>query len=262
MQNNLVKIFEFTSNKQVRVVVDEAGEPWFVAKDVCDILELDTENIRRLDDDEKGLNKIQTPGGAQNMNVINESGLYTLVIRSNKPEAKKFRKWVTSEVLPSIRKHGLYATPDKLEEMLSDPDSWIKTLQALKAEREKRIELEAKVEQDAPKVLFADSVAASETSILIGDLAKLIKQNGIDIGQNKLFEFLRNEGWLISRKGSSYNMPSQKGMERGYFEIKERTVDNPDGSIRVTRTPKVTGKGQIYFVEMFLKRGSNFELAI
>ncbi|MBR1603186.1 MAG: phage antirepressor KilAC domain-containing protein, partial [Synergistaceae bacterium] len=163
---------------------------------------------------------------------------------------------------PSIRKHGLYATPEKLEEMLSDPDSWIKTLQALKAEREKRIELEAKVEQDAPKVLFADSVAASETSILIGDLAKLIKQNGIDIGQNKLFEFLRNEGWLISRKGSSYNMPSQKGMECGYFEIKERTVDNPDGSIRVTRTPKVTGKGQIYFVELFLKRGSNFELAI
>ena len=158
--------------------------------------------------------------------------------------------------------HGLYATPDKLEEMLSDPDSWIKTLQALKTEREKRIELEAKVEQDAPKVLFADSVAASETSILIGDLAKLIKQNGIDIGQNKLFEFLRNEGWLISRKGTSYNMPSQKGMERGYFEIKERTVDNPDGSIRITRTPKVTGKGQIYFVELFLKRGSNLELAI
>ena len=264
MQNDLVKVFDFASDKQVRVVIDEIGEPWFVAKDVCDILELAdvSSSLRTLDDDEKLLRKICGADQRRDVMTINESGLYTLVMRSSKPEAKTFRKWVTSEVLPSIRKHGVYATPEKLEEMLSDPDSWIKTLQALKAEREKRIELEAKVEQDAPKVLFADSVAASETSILIGDLAKLIKQNGIDIGQNKLFEFLRREGWLISRKGTSYNMPSQKGMERGYFEIKERTVNNSDGSIRITRTPKVTGKGQIYFVELFLKHGSNFELAI
>ena len=265
MQNGLVQVFDFTSNKQVRVVIDEAGEPWFVAKDVCEALGIINHHdaVKALDDDEKLGVEISDPHGrAQMTNVISESGLYIIIMRSSKPEAKKFRKWVTSDVLPTIRKHGLYATPEKLEEMLSDPDSWIKTLQALKAEREKRIELEAKVEQDAPKVLFADSVAASETSILIGDLAKLIKQNGIDIGQNKLFEFLRNEGWLISRKGSSYNMPSQKGMERGYFEIKERTVDNPDGSIRITRTPKVTGKGQIYFVELFLKRGSNLEFAI
>ena len=264
-ENNL-KIFEFANDKQVRVVINEQdGEPWFVAKDVCEILEFG--NYRQaltthLDEDEKGVQKMDTPGGMQDMSVINESGLYTLVMRSNKPEAKKFRKWVTSEVLPSIRKTGMYATPAKVEDILNNPDVFIETLKAFKAEREKRIELEAKAELDAPKVLFADSVAASETSILIGDLAKLIKQNGVNIGQNKLFEFLRSNGWLISRKGTSYNMPSQKGMERGFFEIKERTINNSDGSIRITRTPKVTGKGQVYFVNLFLHDCRDLEAAI
>ena len=265
MVNNL-KIFEFASDKQLRVVINEQdGEPWFVAKDVCEILEFG--NYRQaltthLDEDEKGVQKMDTPGGMQDMTIISESGLYTLIMRSNKPEAKKFRKWVTSEVLPSIRKTGMYATPAKVEDILNNPDVFIETLKAFKAEREKRIELEAKAELDAPKVLFADSVAASETSILIGDLAKLIKQNGVNIGQNKLFEFLRSNGWLISRKGTSYNMPSQKGMERGFFEIKERTINNSDGSIRITRTPKVTGRGQIYFIELLLRGRRDLEAAI
>ena len=264
-ENNL-KIFEFANDKQVRVVINEQeGEPWFVAKDVCEILEFG--NYRQaltthLDEDEKGVQKMDTPGGMQDMTIVSESGLYTLIMRSNKPEAKKFRKWVTSEVLPSIRKTGMYATPAKVEDILNNPDAFIETLKAFKAEREKRIELEAKAELDAPKVLFADSVAASETSILIGDLAKLIKQNGVNIGQNKLFEFLRSNGWLISRKGTSYNMPSQKGMERGFFEIKERTINNSDGSIRITRTPKVTGKGQVYFVNLFLHDCRDLEAAI
>ena len=249
----------------MRVVINESdNEPWFVAKDVCEILGLaDTHTaLRTLDEDEKGRQILPTLGEEQDMSVINESGLYTLVMRSNKPEAKKFRTWVTSEVLPSIRKTGMYATPAKVEDILNNLDVFIETLKAFKAEREKRIELEAKAELDAPKVLFADSVAASETSILIGDLAKLIKQNGVNIGQNKLFEFLRSNGWLISRKGTSYNMPSQKGMERGFFEIKERTINNSDGSIRITRTPKVTGRGQIYFIELLLRGRRDLEAAI
>ena len=252
--SNDIQVFNF-EQRSVRVVMQD-GEPWWVAKDVSDTLGFrDTWTAtQHLDSDEKGTSKISTPGGEQTMTVISESGLYTLIMRSSKPEAKRFRKWVTSEVLPSIRKHGVYATDTKIDEFLSDPDNWIKTLQALKAERVKRQELEAKVEQDAPKVLFADSVAASQTSILVGDLAKLIKQNGIDIGQNKLFEFLRNEGWLMSRRGESYNMPTQRAMERGFFEIKERTINNSDGSIRVTKTPKVTGQGQVYFVNIFLKQ--------
>ena len=182
-------------------------------------------------------------------NFINESGLYTLIIRSRKPEAKKFRKWITSEVLPAIRKTGMYATEDLLE----NPDLAIKAFQQLKEEREKRKLLESKVEEQKPKVLFADSVESSETSILIGDLAKLIKQNGHDIGQNRLFEWLRNNDYLI-KSGERKNMPTQKSMDLKLFEVKERTVNNPDGSIRVTKTTKVTGKGQIYFLNYFLTK--------
>lgn len=244
-----LEVFSY-QNSNLRVVHRD-GEPWFVAKDVCNILEIDTSQTRRLDEDEKGLRLIQTPGGEQEMVCVNEPGLYSLILGSRKPEAKRFKRWVTHEVLPAIRRHGMYATPQTVEAMLQDPDTMIKTLQALKAERERRQELERKVEEDKPRVLFSKAVEASHTSILIGDLAKLLRQNGVQMGQNRLFAWMRDNGYLI-KSGSSKNMPTQYSMERGWFEVKERAINNPDGSIRVTKTTKVTGKGQQYFINLFL----------
>lgn len=245
---NDLKIFTY-NDVQFRTITKSDGEKWFVLKDVCDILGLTNSRMiaERLDDDEKGVSQIYTPGGKQEMTVISESGLYNVILRSDKPEAKPFRKWVTAEVLPSIRRHGIYA----VDELLNDPDTMIKALTALKEEREKRATLEAKIEQDKPKVLFASAVECSKNSILIGDMAKLLRQNGYEIGQQRLFEKLRNEGYLM-KTGSSRNMPTQRYMEMGLFEIKESTVNNPDGTIRTTKTTKVTGKGQTYFVNKFL----------
>ncbi len=191
-------------------------------------------------------------GRQQEMTIINESGLYHVILRSDKPEARPFRKWVTSEVLPTIRRHGMYATPNTVEKLLEDPDTTIKLLETIKQERASRLALEAKAEEDKPKVLFADAVSASHTSILVGELAKLLKQNGVDIGQNRLFAYLRENGYLIKRTGSDYNMPTQRSMERGWFKIKERTVQEPNGSISVKKTSLVTGKGQQYFINLFL----------
>ena len=187
------------------------------------------------------------------MTVINESGLYNVVLRSDKPEAKPFRKWVTSEVLPSIRKHGAYMTPQKIEEVLLNPDTVIQLATNLKTEREKRRELERQAEKDKPLVTFANSVSVAKTSILIGELAKLLKQNGIEMGQNRLFTWMRKNGYLISRKGTDYNMPTQRSMEMKLFEIKETTISHGDGHTSLNKTPKVTGKGQIYFINLFLK---------
>lgn len=185
------------------------------------------------------------------MTIINESGLYNVILRSDKPEAKPFRKWVTSEVLPTIRRHGVYMTPETIEKALTDPDTIIQLATTLKEERDARMALEAKAEADKPKVLFADAVSASHTSILVGDLAKLLRQNGVEIGQNRLFRFLRDNGYLCSH-GERYNLPTQRSMDRGWFQVKETTINQPDGSIRVTRTVKVTGKGQQYFINLFL----------
>lgn len=247
-----LRTFNYNEN-QVRTV-EKNGEPWFVLKDVCNILNIGNSSdvYSRLDVDEKGVEQIDTLGGAQKMSIISESGLYNVILRSDKPEAKPFRKWVTSEVLPSIRKHGAYATPEMVDKMLADPDSMIKVLKALKQERDARRRLEAQAEQDKPKVLFAESVETATTSILVGDMAKLLRQNGLEIGQKRLFEYLRNNGYLIKRRGESYNMPTQRSLERGWMEIKERTVLQPDGSTRITRTPKITGKGQVYFVNLML----------
>ena len=243
-----LQIFKNEEFGEVRTIKNEK-EIWFAAKDVCEMLDIKntTDAIKNLDIDE--VTRLNLGGLSGETNFINESGLYTLIIRSRKPEAKKFRKWITSEVLPAIRKTGMYATEDLLE----NPDLAIKAFQQLKEEREKRKLLESKVEEQKPKVLFADSVESSETSILIGDLAKLIKQNGHDIGQNRLFEWLRNNDYLI-KYGERKNMPTQKSMDLKLFEVKERTVNNPDGSIRVTKTTKVTGKGQIYFLNYFLTK--------
>lgn len=199
-------------------------------------------------------------GGMQDKGFILEGDLYRLIIRSKLPSAEQFERWVFDEVLPSIRKHGGYLTPEKVEEALLNPDTLIRLATTLKEEREarriaesKNAQLVEKVEADAPKVLFADSVAASRQSILVGEMAKLLRQNGLEIGQNRLFNRLRSEGFL-GNAGERYNMPTQRAMEMGLFEIKEVTVTNADGSIRLTRTPKVTGKGQLYFVNRFLNR--------
>ena len=196
-----------------------------------------------------------TESGIQEMSFIPESDLYRLVFSSKLPTAERFTDWVTSEVLPTIRRHGMYATPDTVEKMLADPDTTIKLLETIKQERAARLALEAQAEADKPKVLFADAVSASHSSILVGDLAKLLRQNGVEIGQNRLFRFLREKGYLCSQ-GERYNLPTQRSMDRGWFQVKETTINQPDGSIRITRTVKVTGKGQQYFINLFLADAS------
>ena len=236
--------------------VEVNGEPWLVGKDVALALGYkDTVNALKAhvdEEDKKGGWRITTPSGVQEMTIINESGLYALVLSSKLPTAKKFRRWVTAEVLPSIRRHGAYMTPETLEAAILNPDTMIKLCTALKEEQDKRKALENRVKRDRPKVLFADSVAASKTSILVGELAKLLKQNGVETGQNRMFQWLREQGYLIRRQGTDFNMPTQKAMEMGLFEIKETAITHSDGHVTISKTPKVTGKGQQFFVNAFL----------
>jgi anti-repressor protein len=246
-----LQIFKNESFGEIRTLNID-GEPWFVAIDICNVLNIDSSQTRRLDNDEKGLYPIQTLGGEQKVSVVNEYGLYTLILGSRKPEAKQFKRWITHEVIPSIRKHGVYATAETVERLLNDPDFMIRTFTALKEEREKNAALQSKIEQDKPKVLFADAVSTAKTSILVGELAKLLKQNGIEIGGTRLFAWLRENGYLIKRNGTDYNMPTQYSMELGLFEIKETSITHSDGHVTVQKTPKVTGKGQAYFVNKFL----------
>ena len=246
---NELQIFENEEFGKVRALVKD-GEPWFVASDVCECLGLanPTVSVNRLDYDERAKFNLGRQGW---VNIVNEYGLYNLVLGSRKPEAKNFKRWVTHEVLPAIRKHGGYLTPDKVEEILTNPDSIIRLATQLKEERAKRAEAEKVIEEQRPKALFADAVSASKTSILIGALAKLIRQNGVDVGQKRLFEWLRKKGYLI-KSGNDKNMPTQRSMERGLFEVKEGSYVDGDGVNRITRTTKVTGKGQLYFVNKFL----------
>jgi anti-repressor protein len=185
--------------------------------------------------------------------IIPEGDLYHLIVRSNLPTAERFEHWVFDEVLPSIRKHSAYITPDKIEEILLNPDTLIRLATDLKSEREKTQQLESARAVDKPKVIFADAVSASKETILIGDLAKILKGNGVNIGQNRLFERLRNEGYLIKRKGTDYNSPTQRSMELGLFCVKETAITHSDGHITISKTTKVTGKGQQYFINLFLK---------
>lgn len=250
---NELKIFNNPEFGEIRTI-EENGKILFCGTDVTGALGY--KNSRKaLSDHCKGVTKRYTPtaSGNQEMNFIPEGDIYRLAAKSELPGADRFESWIFDEVLPTIRKHGMYATPDTVQAMISDPDTAIRLLTTLKEEREKRQALEGKVKEDRPKVLFADSVAASEKSILVGELAKLIKQNGVDMGQNRMFCWLRDKGYLIRRKGTDFNMPTQKAMELGLFEIKETSITNPDGSIRVNKTPKVTGKGQIYFINKFLE---------
>ena len=254
---NELKVFNNNEFGDVRVV-EVDNEPWFVGKDVAEILGYSNPRkalIDHVDNEDKGVTKCDTLGGIQEITTINESGLYSLILSSKLPNAKKFKKWVTNEVLPSIKKHGAYMTDNTLEEALTSPDFLIRLATELKNEKEARKKAEDKIAEDKPKVLFADAVNASNTSILIGDLAKILKQNGYNTGQQRLFEILRSKGFLM-KTGSSKNMPTQKAMEMGLFEVKETTINNPDGSIRVTKTTKVTGAGQQYFINMFLAKAS------
>lgn len=255
--NNL-KVFENTQFGKIRISVINS-EPWFVGKDVAEILgyQRTADAIRtHVDSEDKGVGEIQTPGGTQTMTVINESGLYSLILSSKLPKAKQFKHWVTSEVLPAIRKHGAYLTEQKVEEILTNPDTIIKLATQLKEEREARKQAEQLIESQKPKVIFAEAVSASKTSILVGELAKILRGNGIPIGQRRFFQWLRENGYLIKRKGTDYNMPTQRSMELGLFEIKEGSYVNGDGVNVITKTPKITGKGQNYFINKFLKEGA------
>lgn len=251
--SQLPEIFNYQEHN-IRVILKD-GQPWWVAKDVCEVLEFANHNetLKRLDGDEKGVSSIDTPGGEQEMLIVNEPGLYCLILGSRKPEAKVFKRWITHEVIPSIRKHGAYLTPEKIEEALLNPDVIIDLATKLKEERVKRVQAEKQLEESKPKVLFAEAVTVSSSSILIGELAKLIRQNGIDIGQNRLFLWMRENGYLCKQKGENFNLPTQYAMDLGLFEIKKTVTNNPDGSSRVNRTPVVTGKGQIYFINKAVK---------
>ena len=225
------------------------GAPFFVGKDVAEILGYADPNkaiAMHVDEEDKLNDKTASSLGQRGGWFINESGLYSLILRSKLESAKEFKHWVTSEVLPSIRKHGGYITGQEHmtgEELLA---------RAVKYANSKIEELESKVEVMTPKAIFADAVSTSKTSILIGDLAKLLKQNGIDMGQKRLFDWMRNNGYLIKQKGTSYNRPTQRSMEMGLFEVKESSFVHPDGHTGITMTTKVTGKGQVYFINKFL----------
>lgn len=229
------------------------GEPWFVASPIAKALgyRMASDMTRRLDGDEKGTRSVRTPGGDQDVSVISEAGLYSAVLGSKLPQAKAFRRWVTHEVIPAIRRHGLYATPQAAEAMLADPDVMIATLQALKAERARAAELAAANAEMAPKALFADAVAASDHCILVGDLAKLLKQNGYNTGQRRLFARLHEDGYLMWSAGK--HMPTQRAMEQGLFKLKEHSGLKPDGSGWSTVTVTVTGKGQVHFINRYCK---------
>lgn len=241
---NELKQFNFENNQVRTLLIND--EPWFVGKDVAEILGYSNPRdalSKHVDSEDKNSVAIHDGNkGNPNLTIINESGVYALVFSSKLQSAKKFKHWVTSEVLPTLRKTGSYATPQLTGEELM-AKALIEAKSVLERQNKQIIEMK-------PKAIFADAVATSDTSILIGDLAKLIKQNGTDIGQKRLFERMRNDGYLI-KKGTSKNMPTQKAMEKGLFEVKERTISNPDGSTRITRTTKVTGKGQIYFINKF-----------
>lgn len=246
-----IQVFENADFGTVRVSMQD-GEPWFVAKDVCDVLGLDHTALRKLDADEKGRDSIPTLGGTQQMTMVSEPGFYRLVMKSRKPEAKAFQRWVTHEVLPSIRRDGGYmaAKPDETPEEVMARALRIAD-ETMRRQRERIESLSGENAEMRPKALFADAVAASESTCLVGELAKMLRQNGVEIGQNRLFDWLRERGYL-GKGGSNRNVPTQASMDMGLFRIKETAVTHSDGRVTINRTPKVTGKGQVYFVEKFL----------
>lgn len=248
--NNEIQKFDF-KGAALRTLTDEAGEPWFVLKDCMSILDLGnpTETVKMFDKDEFSTTEvIDSIGRRQQTYIISEPGLYRLVMKSRKPEAKEFQRWVTHEVLPSIRKHGGYmAGQERMtpEQMALASMRWLQS----------KVDEQAKqLKAQEGKVLFANAVETARPSILVGDFAKILKSNGIDIGPRRLFAWLREHGWLIKVKGSSWNMPTQKAMDLHLFEVKETTISHSDGHTTINKTPKMTGKGQTYFVKLFLAK--------
>ncbi len=244
--------FEFDGNDVRTMQIN--GEAWFAGKDVASILGYSqtAKAIREhVDEEDKGVSVLDTPGGKQQMTIINESGLYSLILSSKLPAAKKFKRWVTSEVLPAIRKYGAYMTDAKAKDILTNKSSLADLLQQA-ADQLKAKDIQ--IAELKPKALFADSVAASKSTVLVGELAKILRGNGVDIGANRLFAWMRENGYLISRKGSDWNMPTQRAMDMGLFKIKETTINHSNGVTTVSKTPKVTGKGQQYFITKFLKQ--------
>ena len=265
-----IKLFKFEGNEVRTLKIND--EPYFVGKDVAEILGYS--NTRKalqdhvdLEDKKDGVTIRDSIGRSQRPTIINESGLYSLILSSKMPNARRFKRWVTSEVLPAIRKHGAYMTDEKIEEVLTDPDTIIKLATQLKDERQQRLieqqlrrDAESQVRKMKPKAMFADSVATSESTVLVGELAKIIRGNGVDIGATRLFRWMREHGYLINRKGSDWNMPTQRAMDLGLFKIKETTINHSNGTTSISKTPKVTGKGQQYFINKFLKENKKLEL--
>ena len=249
---NEITTLQFNNDQfgQLRAIQDESGEPWFVAKDICNALGLanTTEALRGLDDDEVSnfINSEVAQNGGRAPRIINEPGFYKLVLKSRKPEAKAFQRWVTHEVLPSIRKKGGYiaAAADETPEQIM--------ARAVLLAQDTIARQKAQIEELKPKALFADAVAASDGTCLVGELAKMMRQNGVEVGQNRLFELLRKDGYL-GKTGNNKNVPTQRAMEMGLFRIKETAVTHSDGHVTINRTPKVTGKGQRYFIEHYCK---------
>lgn len=246
--NNL-QLFEFENQKVRTLKIDD--EPYFVGKDVADILgykngSRDINN--HVDDEDKLKYQISTAGQKREQTLVNESGLYSLILSSKMPNAKRFKHWVTSEVLPTIRKHGAYMTDEKAFDVVHNKNGLADLLQQA-ADQLKQKDIQ--IEKMKPKAMLADAITASETSILVGEMAKILKKNGVNTGQNRFFKWLRENGYLIKRKGTDYNMPTQKSMNLKLFEIKERTIVDGN-STRIVKTPKITGNGQQYFTNLFL----------
>lgn len=246
-----LQLFDF-EGQQVRTL-KIGNNPWFVGKDVANILGYSNTRDalnKHVDSEDKNTVAIHDgiTRGNPNQVVINESGLYSLILSSKMPKAKKFKRWVTNEVLPTIRKHGAYMTDQKAFDVVHNKNGLADLLQQA-ADQLKQKDIQ--IEKMKPKALFADAVATSKNDILIGQLAKILKQNGYNTGQNRLFKWLREHHYLCA-KGIRYNQPTQKAMNLGLFKVRERTVNNPDGSTRITVTTKVTGKGQQYFINRFL----------
>ena len=248
-----IQVFNNPAFGNIRVAGTEAN-PQFCLADVCKALKLTAKGVNQRLGDEVVSNYPITDklGREQQALFVNEDGLYDVILDSRKTEARQFRKWITSEVLPTIRKHGAYMTDDALQKAIQNPDFLIQLATELKNEKQKRLVAEKKIQETRPQVIFADAVTASSDSILVGELAKLIKQNGVDTGQRRLFKWLRGNGYLCKKTGECFNEPTQYSMELGLFEIKKTVIQKPDGSAIISKTVKVTGKGQVYFVNKFL----------
>lgn len=247
---NELQIFNNEEFGEIRTVTID-NEPWFVGKDVAEALgyaEPRSAVSKKVEECDRGVAEMETPSGKQKMTTINESGLYALIFGSKLESAKRFKHWVTSEVLPSIRKTGGY-------DMKQPQGKELLALAVLEAQ--KTIEEQtAQIEEMKPHAILGQAITTANTSILVGDLAKILRQNGVDIGAQRLFGWMRENGYLIKRKGSDRNLPTQKSMDMGLFEIKESVHIDGNGCNKISRTPKVTGKGQQYFINKFLSKAA------